>query len=74
MRAILRGGLFDGQIVAVSELDVQYSIRSGGERVVYDDTGETDPATRRRIFALRPPKPKPVPVPEPTADLEADDE
>ena len=62
MPIILRGGPLNGQPWpgTVADADRRISTRIGmGERVVYVDTEELDPATGQRIFAYQPPKPKP---------------
>lgn len=53
MHIILKGGPLDRQELTVSNVDVQYSTRVGGQRVVYEHSGEIDPDTGRHIFALR---------------------
>jgi hypothetical protein len=53
MNALLKNGPLDGQLwpTKVSPDDQRISTRIGmGEKVVYDDTGEIDPVTGRRIF------------------------
>jgi hypothetical protein len=74
MDALLKNGPLDGQLwpTKVSPDDQRISTRIGmGEKVVYDDTGEIDPVTGRRIFTYRPPKPKPV---DATANNDQEDE
>ena len=49
---ILRNGPLEGQRVRLSHDTSQYSERLAGKRVVYRDSGETDPPTGLPTFAF----------------------